>query len=297
MAKPTRVQIVSAPSILGLRPSGVENLSATLLSNGLAAALHTHDTIEVQTYNHAYSPERSSESRILNDNYLHRFSVELCTAMEKVFSTDSFALVLGGDCSILLGIMSALKSRGTHGLFFFDAHADFYEPEHSLTGEAADMELGFITGRGPALLTDVNSARPYVQDNHVIHIGQRDMEETVKYKSREIRDTAIRRFDLPFIKQHGVTQTWAALDQYASQLNLNGFWIHFDTDVLNDEINPAVDYRLPGGLTFEECNYLMKKLIGKYPVKGMSVTIFNPSLDAGQKIAKQLSTFVSDVLR
>ena len=30
------------------------------------------------------------------------------------------------------------------------------------------------------------------------------------------------------------------------------FWIPFDADVLDDAIMPAVDYRLPGGLTWVE---------------------------------------------
>ena len=32
----------------------------------------------------------------------------------------------------------------------------------------------------------------------------------------------------------------------------DGFWIHLDADVLDDVIMPAVDYRLPGGLSWAE---------------------------------------------
>ena len=34
-------------------------------------------------------------------------------------------LVLGGDCSILLGAMLALRRRGRFGLAFVDGHLDF----------------------------------------------------------------------------------------------------------------------------------------------------------------------------
>ena len=33
---------------------------------------------------------------------------------------------------------------------------------------------------------------------------------------------------------------------------LDGFWIHVDADVLNDDEMPAVDYRNPGGLTWDQ---------------------------------------------
>ena len=67
-----------------------------------------------------------------------------------------------------------------------------------------------------------------------------------------------------------------------AQIKVDGFWIHFDTDVINDELNPAVDYRLPGGLSFEQCQTILKNLIQKYPTVGMSVTIFNPNLDTNE---------------
>ena len=297
MSKNKGIQIVSAPSILGLKPSGVEKLPEALLSHGLSKALNAVNNVEIPTYNHTYSFERNALTHILNGDYLRKFSLELNAVMENYFSSDPFVLVLGGDCSILIGITSALKLHGSFGLFFFDAHADFYEPERSLTGEVADMELGFVTGRGPGMLSNINSAGPYIQDQHVIHIGQRDMEETEKYKSRDIRATAMKCFDLAFIEQYGVEQTWVEINAYVSQLALDGFWIHFDTDVLSDSINPAVDYRLAGGLTFAQCEFLLKKMMMRYRIKGMTVTIFNPSLDHEQKIAAQLTKFFASVLR
>src|SRR5688500_5517901 len=115
------------------------------------------------------------------------FSNNLANTLRKIPTEKKFTLVLGGDCSILIGIMSALKSKGTFGVFFLDAHADFYEPERSITGEAADMDLAIITGRGPDILTNIDNAKPYVCDSHVIHIGQRDIEETRKFHSRQIQ--------------------------------------------------------------------------------------------------------------
>ena len=91
------------------------------------------------------------------------------------------------------------------------------------------------------------------------HIGQRDMEETIKYNSQDIRLTGIKCFDEPFIQGAGVDKTFIEIDSYVEKLSVNGFWIHFDTDVIEDESNPAVDYRLPGGLSFAQCEFLLKK--------------------------------------
>jgi arginase len=73
-----------------------------------------------------------------------------------------FPLILGGDCSILLGATLALKRRGRFGLLFIDGHADFYQPAANPNGEAASMDLAFVTGYGPSPLTDLEGRGPLV---------------------------------------------------------------------------------------------------------------------------------------
>jgi len=197
--------------------------------------------------------------------------------------------VLGGDCSILLGIMPALKAKGTYGLLFIDAHADFYEPEKSTTGEVADMDLAMVTGRGPEVLINIDNLKPYVKDENVVHFGQRDEEETKKFGSRDIRNTKIKCITLADIEHRGIRTAIAEALQYIDQLETEGFWIHFDTDVLADEINPAVEYHLPGGLVFKQVEQLIKSFLLTGRIAGISVTIFNPRFDQDRHISKNIA--------
>jgi arginase len=184
--------------------------------------------------------------------------------------------------------MPALKEKGTFGLIFIDAHADFYEPEKSTTGEVADMDLAIITGRGPDILTNINNLRPYVLDENVVHIGQRDWEETKKFGSQDIRETSIKCFDFEMIRQRGEAQVTKDVLTHISTLEVDGFWLHFDTDVLSEEVNPAVEYHLPGGLTFREVAYIIKNLMSTGRIVGMTVTIFNPRLDPEGNISRNI---------
>ena len=217
---------------------------------------------------------------------IHEFSLSL---KKVITDTHHFALVLGGDCSILLGIMPALKSKGNYGLIFIDAHADFYEPEKSTTGEVADMDLAIVTGRGPEILTNIDGLKPYVRDEHVIHLAQRDWEETKKFDSQDIRDTNITCFSMDEIEKKGVKNTTAEILDHIAARKTDGYWIHFDTDVLNDDINPAVDYRIPGGLQFEEAEHFVSNFLQKVNIIGMSVTIYNASLDKTGSIAAKIT--------
>jgi hypothetical protein len=66
--------------------------------------------------------------------------------------------VLGGDCSILLGAMLALRRRGRYGLLYIDGDADFYQPEvNPLSGAASASDLAFATGRGPDVVADIEA--------------------------------------------------------------------------------------------------------------------------------------------
>ena len=99
------------------------------------------------------------------------------TPSADVVGRGEFPILLGGDCSILLGSTLALRRRGRYGLLFIDGHADFYQPEANPNGEAASMDLAFATGHGPELLTNLEGLRPLVRDEDVVAFGFRDAEE------------------------------------------------------------------------------------------------------------------------
>ena len=71
-----------------------------------------------------------------------------------------------------------------------------------------------------------------------------------------MNESDIHVFDLQKIQNMGIS---AASSEALAKLNEpEGFWIHLDVDVLNDEVMPAVDYRLPGGLGHEELAQLLQ---------------------------------------
>ena len=291
------IQIIKAPSILGLRPTGVELLADTLLRNGLSVYVTAQaPLLEVADLNHLYSLKRD-DSGMINAEPLRDFSIRLKEAVAAAMRQRRFPVVLGGDCSILLGTLPAMKETGTYGLVTLDAHADFYLPSQSVTGEAADMDIVLVTGRGPKILTDIDGLGPYVEDNHVIHVGQRDEEETIRYGASQISDTAITCYGLDMIHSQGIEAAAGHILADMKRMDVEGFWLHLDTDIIDDEENPAVDYRLPGGLRLSECGYLLGALIKSRLTKGLSVSIYNPKLDtnglAGKGIAKMLQKVLS----
>jgi arginase len=278
--------IIEAPSHLGLKPGGVEHLADALLDAGLARRLDArrHARLAVPPYD----AKRDPETGILNPARIHDFSIMLADIVAPVVARGSFPVVLGGDCSILLGNLLALRRTGQrHGLLFLDGHADFYQPEASPTGEAADMDLALSTGRGPAVLTDIEGLRPLVRDEDVAVLGQRDADQAREYGSQPVPPTIFVQ-DLDELRRAGADEAARAAIEHLCRPDLDGFWIHLDVDVLDDAIMPAVAYRMPDGLTWQELEIILNAAMRSGRARGINITIFEPPLDESGRIAREL---------
>jgi arginase len=193
--------------------------------------------------------------------------------------------------------MLALRRRGRYGLFFLDGHADFYQPEASPTGAVSDMELAIVTGYGAAELSDIEGRLPLVREEDVVVFGYRDAEEAAHYGSQDVRDTAMEVYDLLAVQALGAANAATqALARLLRDGKVAGFWIHLDADVLDDDTMPAVDYRLPGGLTAAELSVILRTLVDSGKVVGLEITVFNPALDPDGSIARRFVCSIADGL-
>ena len=289
-----RYAIVEAPSILGLRPTGVDQLPAVLLRHGLADELHARRAGRVEP-KAAYDTERDPATLTLNARGIAEYSVHLANTVADVVGRGEFPILLGGDCSILLGSSLALRRRGRYGLLFIDGHADFYQPEANPNGEAASMDLAFATGHGPELLTNLEGLRPLVRDEDVVVFGFRDAQEQRQYGSQSLPPQMLA-LDLSEVRRLGVERAAQRAVQHltAPERPTRGFFIHLDADVVSDDLMPAVDYRIPDGLSWDELRTVLEVALRSGRAVGIEITIYNPALDAtgasGRDLTRTLVT-------
>jgi arginase len=284
-----RYAIIEAPSVLGLKPTGVDGLPDALLGQGLAEGIAARRAARLDVP--PYDPLRDAGTRTLNARAIATWSPKLADAVGEVIDAGEFPVVLGGDCSILLGNALALRRRGRYGLLFIDGHADFYQPEANPNGEAASMDLAFATGHGPALLTDIEGRRPLVRAEDTVAFGFRDAAEQAAYGSQPLAPDILA-LDLDAVRRLGVEEAARLAVRHLMRPELAGFFIHCDADCLDDAIMPAVDYRLPDGLRWEELREALQIAITSGKAVGLEVTIYNPRLDpdgaAGRGLTRML---------
>ncbi len=292
-----RLTVLDAPSNLGLRPPapdvvpGCYKAPWALRDAGLVARLGAADAgaLVPPRYVATWQPGDG----VRNGPAIAAYARSLADRVAAIRADGGFPVLLGGDCSILLGPALALRRTGRYALAYLDAHSDFRHLGNSPhVGSAAGEDVALVTGRGDDYLTDLDGLRPYVRDEDVILLGVRDDE------------------DLPELAESGLAYVPGndlgsdlgldlGLDQARKVLvrdELDGFWIHVDADILDPSILPAVDSPTPGGLDAAKLTALLRGLLALPGAAGLEVTILDPDLDEDGSQGALLAGILVDAL-
>lgn len=287
-------------SVLGVpvdgsgRLNGCERAPQAYRDAGLIAALNVPDLGDLPvTLN---DPTRDPETGIIGIQQLLTASNQIRKSLSELFKSGERPLVIGGDCSLLIGIGAALADvYGRVGLAFIDGHIDYYDGRTSPTGEPADMELAIITGEGPAPLSTIAGDNPLFFPSDVTALGVRDLADARAHGARDPH-SAIRIFE--FDPAQSIDDIADMGRQTAARFAAEPgrFWLHLDFDVLGVSSMPAVDYLMTGGFDWEQLRRLVRPMVQSPAFLGMDVTIYNPTLDTDGSGARNIVAFLSDVL-
>ncbi len=293
-----RYAILEAPSALGHVPEhlGVERAPGVVLAAGLADGLAARHAGRVDAA--GYSAARDPATQVMNPEPLNRYSRALADAVGAVLDEGEFPVVLGGDCSIVLGAMLALRRRGRYGLLYVDGDADFYQPEASpLRGAASASDLAFATGRGPDVVADIEGRRALVRDEDVCVFACRDAGDRERRGCQPLPE-AMLLIDRDQVRRHGPGDAARRAADYLMRDGgpADGFWIHLDADVFDESIMQSVDDPRPGGLAWDDAVEVLRAAIGSGHAAGLQVAIYNPDIDTDGSNGRGLATTIRAAL-
>src|SRR5258707_15625436 len=156
------ITIVGAPTSIGIRtydsgePRHLDSAPGVFRELGPVQRLGDSDLGDVIPP--AYRDYVRPVGQARNETEVGAYCRTLGERVAEATSDGRFAVVLGGDCSIVLGSLLGARTtaQGSVGLIYVVAHADFGTPEESHTGSAASMCLALTVARGDTPLSRRN---------------------------------------------------------------------------------------------------------------------------------------------
>ncbi|QQT84008.1 arginase family protein [Serratia plymuthica] len=281
------MHIILAPTNLGLSPlrpghvPGTWRAPQALMAQGLAQRLGAGAVTELPQP--TYSPAAQPGTRIRNGHAIRAFNIALAAEVAAVQARGEFPLVVGGDCSILLGALAGSRRAGPLSLVHIDGHSDFrhpgnYDPQQML-GAVAGMDLALATGRGEPLLAEWPGVTgPLVPERQVLQLGERECRDA-DFAWPDINQTAIARIDVFAANRMGKAEIVRQIEQMLATEPEWRFWLHLDVDVLDQTIMPAVDSPGSPGIDRLWLENIVARLLQNPMCCGMTLSVFDPELD------------------
>jgi arginase len=278
------ISIVGVPSSAGSYAAGQELGPAALRSAGLIDALreagldvHDEGDLPVQVWR----PDRVSP-RAQNVGQVTESVRGLITRLVPLLSSDDALLVLGGNCTVALGVIAALRHVSTDpvGLLYIDRHYDLNTPASTTDGALDWMGMAHALDLPGCLdvLADVLGPRPLLEPNQVAWLGVENRPAT-DWERHEARRLGL----------HVTTSNDLALDprmaaaKSLEHLPSGPLAVHIDVDVL-DFVDAPLAENTDGrntGPTLDQVAMALQIAARDVRFRAMSIGELNPTRSAG----------------
>lgn len=279
----------------GYARTGHQDAAASALRRaGLLDALarhtvHTDRTLRLP----AFEAHRGPHAGLLNELAVFAMADQLHTHVVASTRAGHFPLVVGGDCTLLLGVVPGLRDAlGQTGLLFVDGHEDTMPLDVVEDGEAANCEIGLLLGLTGQLLTGPLARRlPALTLETLAILGQHDASWRERFNIGSLANLGVwsRTFDEVAPEPRGVGR--AAAEHLAAAAGR--WWVHVDLDVLSPDVFRSRDLpeppEPPVGLDWAQLDDLLMAAADVPGCVGASITIYDPAHDEDGHDARQVA--------
>lgn len=227
-----------------------------------------------------FKSNRTNEDKLIPE--LEKINREI----NKIYSTKSFPLILGGDHSLVLPSFKAfMKNHENSGLIYIDAHADINTEKTSPTGNVHGMPIAALMGLCDDKLNNIGG-NYILNPKNLVYIAIRDID---KGEEEIIRENNIKYFPMSDIENYGIEKVVnMALDYLESTSSI---YLSFDIDSMDCDIAPGTGVPVRGGLDYNQARLILSLFGKEEKIKGFELVEVSPTLDDKNKtseIAKEL---------
>jgi arginase len=277
---------LGVPTAAGAHSPGNEKAPAALRAAGLVESLHhagalVHDWGDLPPVPFALDRQHR---RAQNAAKVGEVARHVADKVQEILARRELPLIIGGDCTILAGVISGFLSHGADpGLVYFDAHPDLNTPTSIVQGALDWMGMGHILalpGAAPEL-RDIGPRTPLLRPEAVVFFSYIPSELT----PGEIDYLAAHRpaaFPAEEVSRRAPEAAQEAADLLRTRRS--SFVVHFDVDALDFVDFPIADnaYQRNQGLTLASALRALGRFAACPGFAGLVVSQVNPDHAAGQ---------------
>ena len=223
----------------------------------------------------SYRPD-PEHPRHQNADLVARVARQTADRVDRAVASGRAPLVLGGDCSVSLGVVAGLLRHHTRlGLLYFDGDVDLNTPETTESGIFDGMVMAHLLGRGVPELAGIGPRTPLLHEKDVVLFGYDDESGFIDPPEREaLERSRMAKYPLARIRQDAAAAAREALSVVQSRSD--AFLVHFDVDVTRC---PAADVHHPHGLDLRPAFAALKVFLASPACAAVVVTEFNAEKD------------------
>lgn len=293
-----RIALIGVPSSAGARQVGQEQAPRCLRLAGLVERLRStgQDVLDLDDLTQiSFSPDTQNPKQ-QNLTHVLRVLRQVVSAVDLAVANRAWPLVVGGDCTITIGVLAALtKHFASVGMIYYDGDVDLNTPETTLSGIFDGMGLAHILGRGVDELSHLGSRCPLLEQRNVTLFGYSVEAGGIDPVEVELlQESQMAKYPLEEIK--GRVRTTAVRALRELERKAEHILVHFDVDVVDFDDFPAVDVPHKPGLSLLNTQEALGVFLGSRKAAGLVVTEFNAKRDTDGKLALQLIDTIGEAI-
>jgi arginase len=251
-----------------------------LRSAGLSVEDRGDVVREVFTADQAHPRHRNLDAVV-------RVARAVAQAVADAVEQGSVPVVVGGDCTITLGVVAGVqRTRPRAGLFYFDGDADVSTPDTTTSGVLDAMGVAHLLGAADTDLARLGGARPALSERRLVLFGY-DAGDPESAPEAMLRQwPGLLRFSDRQVRADPVGCAAAALR--ALDETSEAVIVHFDVDAVDSGDLPLANFPHYGtGVALEQAVQALTAAAAAPNLAAIVLTEVNPTHDpAGRQLRR-----------
>jgi len=293
--QPNKIALIGAPSSAAAFGLGSEKAPAALRAAGLIEKLQGagYEVSDLGDCTPRLFADDDEHKRARNLTEIVASLNDLKPRVELATKTGALLLVLGGDCTQIIGMLSGARRYYKHvSLLWVDRHADLNTPASTPSGRLDGMALAAIIGKGSPELVRFWGEPPLVREPDTLIYG---LEQVDPAEQEFLTRSPMRHVYAVDIQSRGAA---SAAQNALGQLHADAreFMLHLDLDVIAQEDFAASNVPGSGGLNFGDVKESLTEFLKHKNLLAFDVAQYNPEKDPDGSAAKRIVDLLTEAL-